>query len=320
MATLHQKVCSMDTRRITRGFTLVELLVVIAIIGVLIALLLPAVQQAREAARRSQCTNNMKQIGLAMHNYHDTYKAFPAGWLNRGSNGNPMYGWGTAILPFIEQSALYDQLNPGQVRLVERYHSSSTDADKALLQQPIAGYRCPSDVTKDTNDKVKFGNTDHFPVATSNYVGNAGVDPANVGASGTTGIPDSGGVFFGNSYLGFKHILDGTSNTLMVGERDGGPSSVSGYSYEAAVWPGVGRNNAGSNYGIPRTLLRAGFVINHDYGSNGNRGKGMSSLHPGGVNILLCDASVRFLPETTDRTRVVQPMALRQDGISFTLP
>lgn len=310
----------MKMKRIRSGFTLVELLVVIAIIGVLIALLLPAVQQAREAARRSQCTNNMKQIGLAIHNYHDTYNAFPAGWINRGSNGNPMYGWSVAILSFIEQGALYDALNPGQVPLVSRYNSSFTAVDQELLQTPIDGYRCPSDVTGDTNDLVNFGNTNHFPVATSNYVGNAGVDPANVGAAGTTGIPDSGGIFFGNSFLGFNNIVDGTTNTLMVAERDGGPSATAGYTYEAAVWPGVGRNNAGSNYGIPRTLLRAGFLINHDYGSSNNRGKGMSSLHPGGLNILLCDASVRFLPETTDRVGIVQPLSLRQDGTIFTLP
>lgn len=303
------------------AFTLVELLVVIAIIGVLIALLLPAVQQAREAARRSQCVNNMKQIGLAMHNYHDTYSAFPPGWINRGSNGRPMYGWAVNLLPFIEQGALYDQLDPGSIPLVERYHASATDEDKALLQTPITGYRCPSDVTKDLNDLVKFGSTDHFAVATSNYVANAGVGAVNVGASGTTGVPEGDGVFYGNSYLSFKHLVDGTTNTLMVGERDGGPSKIAaGANFGAATWAGVGRNNAGSSFGIPRTLLRANFTINHDYGSSGNFCKGMSSLHPGGVNITLCDASVRFLPETTDRERIVEPLAERQDGASFTLP
>lgn len=107
----------------------------------------------------------------------------------------------------------------------------------------------------------------------------------------------------------------------MVSERDGAPSKVnSSFTFEAAVWPGVGRNNAGSNFGLPRTLMRAQFVINHDYGSNGNRGKGVSSLHPGGVNILLCDASVRFLPETTSHEGVYQPLSRRQDGVTFTLP
>lgn len=308
-------------KRISRGFTLVELLVVIAIIGVLVALLLPAVQQAREAARRMQCTNNLKQIGVAMHNYHDTYNVFPAGWLHRGGVSNPMYGWAVAILPYIEQGALYDQLNPGQIPLVNRYHASSTAEDRALLQTPLSAYRCPSDVTKATNDLVKFGNTDHFAVGTSNYVANAAYSTVVNLTSGETVPPDSGGVFFGNSYLGFHHIIDGASNTLMVGERDGGPSRVDPqYSYEAATWAGVGRSNAGSNYGIPRTLARASFTLNHDYGSHNNRGKGYSSLHPGGLNILLCDASVQFLPETTDRVNVIQPLALRQDGGAFTLP
>lgn len=302
----------MSTRR---GFTLVELLVVIAIIGVLVALLLPAVQQAREAARRMQCTNHLKQIGLAVHNYHDTYNALPAGWIHRGGNGQPNYGWAVAILPFMEQAALYDELDPGTIPLYERYTSSATDEDKRLLQTPIAGYRCPSDVTKDLNDKCNFG-SNHFQIATSNYVG-------NVGTAATTQLIDGGGVFYGNSYLGLKDVIDGLSNTLMVGERDGGPSLVNNRNYCAAVWAGVGNNNSIGNHGVGRTLQRGGFLINFDYaeaGSPENMGKGMSSLHPGGVNILLCDGAARFLPETVDRDAVVVPISLRQDRKVVTLP
>ena len=300
----------------TRGFTLVELLVVIAIIGVLIALLLPAVQQAREAARRMQCTNHLKQIGLALHNYHDTYGALPAAWINRGSSGHPNYGWATAILPFIEQSALYDALEPGRLPLSTRYNSSATDEDKRLLQTVISGYRCPSDVTGDLNDKANFGSTNHFRVATSNYV-------CNIGMDSTTGTHQSQGVFYGNSWLGLKDIVDGTSNTLMIGERDGSNSTVAGRNYCAATWVGVGANNSNGNHAVGRTTLRAHFIINFDYAASGspeNMGKGMSSLHPGGVNILLCDASVRFLPETADRVNVVQRLADRSDGVAFTLP
>lgn len=298
------------------GFTLVELLVVIAIIGVLIALLLPAVQQAREAARRMQCTNNEKQLGLALHNYHDTYNAFPAAWIHRGPAGSANYGWATSILPFIEQAPLYDALEPGRIPLYERYTASATDQVKALLQTSIDGYRCPSDVTGKLNNKVRFGSTEHFQIATSNYV-------CNMGTTATQGTVESDGVFYGNSFLGMKDIIDGTSNTLFIAERDGGPSKTSGRNFCAAVWAGVGRNTDIGNQGVGRTGLRSGFTVNFDYataGSPENMGKGMSSLHPGGLNILLCDGSVRFLQENADKNAVIVPMSRRQDGIVFQLP
>ncbi|PQO27801.1 DUF1559 domain-containing protein [Blastopirellula marina] len=302
--------------RARSGFTLVELLVVIAIIGVLIALLLPAVQQAREAARRMQCTNNEKQLGLALHNYHDTFKAFPPAYLYRGGSGKANYGWATNILPYIEQTALYDALEPGRVPLYLRYTSSATAQEKAWLQTSIDGYRCPSDVTPKLNNKIKFGGTNQFDIATSNYV-------CNLGTTATNGTVESDGVFYGNSFLGLKDIIDGTSNTLLIGERDGGPSKVSGTSFYAAVWAGVGSNSDIGYSGVGRTGLRSGFTINFDYAAAGapaNMGKGMSSLHPGGLNILLCDGSVRFLQENADKTNVILPLSKRQDGIVFQLP
>lgn len=298
------------------GFTLVELLVVIAIIGVLVALLLPAVQQAREAARRMQCTNNMKQIGLALHNYHDTFNALPPAYLYRGPGGSANYGWAVNILPFIEQTALYDTLDPGRIPLYERYTASATAADKALLQTPIDAYRCPSDVTGKLNNKMKFGPTEHFQIATSNYV-------CNLGTTATQGLVVSDGVFYGNSFLGLKDMIDGTSNTLFVGERDGGPSKDPNSNFGAAVWAGVGRNSSIGWESVGRTGLRGGFTVNFDYafaGAPQNMGKGMSSLHPGGMNILLCDASVRFLPETADKNSVIIPLVRREDGVVFTLP
>jgi len=299
--------------RNSRGFTLVELLVVIAIIGVLIALLLPAVQQAREAARRMQCTNNLKQVGLALHNYHDTYNALPAAWIRRNSSNDPKYGWAVSLLPFIEQSALYDQLDPGKVPLRDRYSSSATAADQALLQTPIDGYRCPSDVTGALNDKQVFGATDHFDIATANYV-------CSIGNASVTDDIDGRGVFFGNSYLGFEAITDGLSNTLMISERDGGNSSVANGTFKAAVWAGVGRDNNNGAAFVARTTGRTTFPINHDYGTGNNAGKGFSSLHPGGVNMLLCDGSVRFIAETTDQANVVVPLSRRNDGETFELP
>src|SRR5262245_55782747 len=121
-----------------RGFTLVELLVVIAIIGVLVALLLPAVQQAREAARRMTCVNNLKQIGVALHNHHDVKLTFPPGGMNTGHNGTPCYTtWTVEILPFIEQQALYNQYDQTQL--------NTAPVNRLVGQQRMVPYECPSD-------------------------------------------------------------------------------------------------------------------------------------------------------------------------------
>lgn len=303
----------MRIKNINKGFTLVELLVVIAIIGVLIALLLPAVQQAREAARRMSCSNNMKQIGIALHNYHDTYRAFPAGYLYRGGNGKCNYGWAVAILPFVEQQNFYDQLNPGKIPLYQRYNGSSTAADKALLQHRLEAFICPSDAGPDLAKSQQFSSTDHFDVAVANYIGCAGW-------SNTPHYPvknqDAGGLLWGNSFLNFADIIDGTSNTLMVAEREY-PKG------RAATWLGAGKNDSYGNQATLRTLFRAAFTMNFDYAAAGqpqNAGKGWSSLHPGGVMSLTADASVHFIPETTNKNNVLRPLSLREDGNVFESP
>ncbi|PQO43438.1 DUF1559 domain-containing protein, partial [Blastopirellula marina] len=149
-----------------RGFTLVELLVVIAIIGVLIALLLPAVQQAREAARRMQCTNNLKQIGLAMHNYHDTYQSFPSGF-----NNYTGWGWAAAILPFVEQRAMYDQINNTQSLM-----DLSNATILASAQTQLDNYRCPSDVAPALNDKSLPTVVVQEEIAYASYVASMGTN------------------------------------------------------------------------------------------------------------------------------------------------
>jgi prepilin-type N-terminal cleavage/methylation domain-containing protein/prepilin-type processing-associated H-X9-DG protein len=297
-----------------RGFTLVELLVVIAIIGVLVALLLPAVQAAREAANRSSCQNNLKQIGIGLHNYHDTYKALPAGYIYTSGNGQPEWGWAVAILPFMEEQGLYDQLRHQTIRLNQLYRSGAPAADQALLQTVIETYRCPSDARQTLANNEQFGSSNHFRVAKSNYVGCAGW-----GNNGDKNYPirnlDSGGLLYGSSYLGFSDCFDGLSNTQIVGERE--------YRAKAAVWAGAGKNDGYGNRDTLRTLFRGSFRINFDYaaaGSPENVGKGQSSEHPGGLNILLADGSTRFLSETADPTKLIYPLTMRADNRPFAMP
>jgi len=229
--------------KLRQAFTLVELLVVIAIIGILVALLLPAVQSAREAARRMQCTNNLKQIGLALHNHHDTFKKFPASVVRPGVAAvdvgwNPIeytWSWNAMILPFIEEGNAHQKLSPttrtGQQAIVA---AGSDAALKGVFETPIATFNCPSDTGPVTNTDRSY-NADGtiyyspnqsfpFPVAKSNYVGMnhhmAGVLWWTYLTSGTSGYRWPSGVFAeANKGRRMAEITDGTASTLMVGER-----------------------------------------------------------------------------------------------------
>jgi prepilin-type N-terminal cleavage/methylation domain-containing protein len=165
---------TVQNRATRSGFTLIELLVVIAIIAVLIALLLPAVQQAREAARRSQCKNNLKQLGLAMHNYHDTFGAFPPGWIaatrgvgpdvNGGLNG---FGWGAMILPMMEQAPVYNQFR-FELSIND---TTGTPSNRSLIATSLPTFRCPSDPAPVTWQlKNSAGTTVIADVASTNYL------------------------------------------------------------------------------------------------------------------------------------------------------
>lgn len=319
-----------------RGFTLVELLVVIAIIGTLVGLLLPAVQMARESGRRSACTNNLKQMGLAFANHESAKQRLPAGhrYQSPSSSANPGWGWGVFILPFADQGDIFDTLDPvtktPQSRVNSNLKVSLTDPVSIAMQTKIPMYRCPTDTTADLNTLEDFGSllassaTDPG-LATSNYVGSCGgmtgVDP--------TDANDPGGVLFGfkDSSLGLAHkmITDGLSKTLLVGERCGAGSraaALGGNGQFAAVWLGSGKSsNAGTNaagriYGVTNTNKR----INLFTTSSADIGKYFSSRHSGGAMFLMCDGAVAFLTEAVDPATVLALLGARADGSNQGVP
>jgi len=324
------------------GFTLVELLVVIAIIGILVGLLLPAVQSAREAARRSTCSNNLKQIGLGLLSHESSKKAFPAGYsmsMLDNSDTQQSWGWAVFILPFTENQQLFDSLQPTKRKLTDLYKTGAAAADQALLQTSIPTYRCPSDSTPALNNLQQFGGSNPFSIATSNYVASTGVvvqEPwrtANAYNAPYLDI-DTGGMFFGvldklatakpstclsfpgTGPLGVKanQIRDGLSKTLAVGER--------ARMNRAAVWPGAGTINDFGPQGTGRTFARPNFPLNWDYlaaGQTDNPGKGFDSAHKGVVQFVMADGAVVAVPDTLDQTRV-QYMANRSDRFIYDLP
>ena len=286
----------MDRRR-RSGFTLVELLVVIAIIGILVSLLLPAVQSAREAARRSSCLNNMRQLGLGVHLYIDQNNHFPPGYYFDDTR-EEAYGWAVTILPFIEQQSLFDGLDPIRRPLKELL---AQRRDIPLLQTPLSIYRCPSDDYPDLlpgtpENDLYPGHPRHFrgnhapsdfEPATANYIGNRGFNDRH-GDNSTRE-----GTLFNDSYLTLADIEDGTSNTFLIGERNG--------FCKAATWIGS-RNPPGSGmWGAWLTLGRVSIKLNHARtGDHDTCTEGFSSNHQGGAYFILCDNSVRWVSESID--------------------
>ncbi|MEW4565061.1 DUF1559 domain-containing protein [Bremerella sp. JC770] len=279
-----------------RGFTLVELLVVIAIIGVLIALLLPAVQQAREAARRMTCSNQLKQIGIALHNYHDTFGKLPPGIVTSNQTC-----WLTHILPQIEQSALYDQIDAvgGFDEPWEDIAEMTTTGSPPLAKTVIDGYICPSDTGDGLNNRLGTPSDDET-FGKSNYIGvfTAYHNPTNPTATNGSGGTDRDATFMDNSKTKFKDITDGLSNTIIVAERGEFKSGPAG-----SLWIGYHNDFAGAITGSNTEKFQVRLRMERSsndthYNINGTSVYNPSSNHPGGAQFLRGDASVVFLPET----------------------
>ncbi|QDU62958.1 hypothetical protein Pan216_38320 [Planctomycetes bacterium Pan216] len=269
-----------------RAFTLVELLVVIAIIGVLVALLLPAIQQAREAARRSQCTNNLKQIGVALANYYNAHNVLPFGAARNVvdilANDNLQAGWGwhSLLLPHMDQQGLYDRLNVGNARLGDML----TDP---LLQTRLPEFRCPTDNGPATNDLTHFGTGTRL--GTSNYVGSHDHHKTRYTDNNWTGV------FSIESSIRLQDISDGTSKTIAVGER---AYKLRNANMRAGVWPGCRRS--GDNDCMDGLMVSGRSQINDAETSDNDRRESHSSNHDAGTHVLFCDGSVVFLSENID--------------------
>jgi len=292
------------------GFTLVELLVVIAIIGVMVGLLLPAVQAAREAARRMSCSNNLKQIGLALHNHHDTFNVLPIGVRARWG-----HTWQWDTLPFMEQQALYDVL----IKPIDDSGSSGgTDARSLAIiqtaQTPVPAFICPSSPHNNPEPRDVNGLAKR---ATTNYLACAGNSAQNDDlTSATTGMEFSNGMFNAVRCQGsgstakcdpagyrLTDVKDGLSNTLMVAEAEYLLDATLGcdicdrfafFNFNADSGEGSDfSEQLGSTYFAPSPRSRG--IVN-----NSEREISFDSYHPGGLNAALGDASVRFISNSID--------------------
>jgi prepilin-type processing-associated H-X9-DG protein len=268
--------------------------VVIAIIAVLIGLLVPAVQKVREAAARIHCVNNLKQIGLALHNYHDTANAFPPGYISNfdsvGNDTGPGWGWAAFILPQMEQQNLYNAIQFSQ--------NIESPANSGVRVQPIKSYNCPSNRVPATWTAMQYDSVGNplgsiCDVASASYIGNFGTSEPGV---------DGEGIFSRNSSIRIADVTDGTSNTLMVGERS--------FRWGFATWVGAVTNAA--MIAPPGSPAQAGewnasgFTLGHTFEGDGGPSSrntevnGFSSQHSQGANFVFVDGHVQFLRASMD--------------------
>ncbi|SIO07576.1 prepilin-type N-terminal cleavage/methylation domain-containing protein/prepilin-type processing-associated H-X9-DG domain-containing protein [Singulisphaera sp. GP187] len=308
------------------AFTLIEVLVVVAIIGLLVAILLPAVQAARESARRLQCTNNLKQVGIALHAYHDTTRMLPAGVVFGKSwteNSAPASGWGwaCAILNGLEQSAIYNAIN---------FHQplAMIDANHSVIQLRVSSFLCPSsyDDGPASSGFIKSNIVGLNQLAPSQYVASSGEIFTGAKAAGKGGkriqVSDGNGVLFVDSHVGLRDVSDGLSSTLLIGERSRKVAD--------ATWVGVGSPSALfctkvswpvracvpavfmvlGRTGPPSDFYLGDFQSTSTPNAPNSGPDGFSSAHNDGCNFLLCDGSVRFIKSGIAPT-VFQALATR---------
>lgn len=335
-----------------KGFTLVELLVVIAIIGILIGMLLPAVQQVREAARRTQCLNNMRQLALGHLNYESAYTNFPPGvnYKNRNEGGDGPHargdavvprpsgsefarriGWGTIILPFIEQENLYQQFASDTGMFESDPFGDALPFISLVPTQTIEVFMCPSDASPDGDKNAYYSHNNNAAEGNlygkSCYVANVG---ANYFTQSIVGPSETWGPFARNSRTTFAQIRDGSSNTILLGERSSERPLTELDPY-GAVWAGRCNDNdsyrAGNSggpklYGWSADCGLLGMVGSPtsslgvvEWGVNGTRpGIGLvSSSHPSGGAIARVDGSVAFLSNDL-AYEILQNLAMMADG------
>lgn len=312
-----------------RGFTLIELLVVIAIVAVLIALLVPAVQQAREAARRTQCRSNLKQLGLALHNYHDTSNTFPPGWVYDAarpavSAPTNCWGWGAFILPSLDQSSLYNQLNLGTGFSggLDGTGANSDSGVSGLESTALSVFRCPSDAgservlgsdTKSASGMV-FGGRSNYPGVNGGLL--LDLPP----------ILHQGGTFGENSRRGLREMTDGSSNCVVVGERcwveyrgsGAGPSAL--WAGTRSAFPGIETAN-GVALAVGQCVTPLNTPPAHPpnpfgAGLSDASWHGFSSMHAQGAQFLLGDGSVRFINQNVDYQTYVR-LGNISDGVAI---
>jgi prepilin-type N-terminal cleavage/methylation domain-containing protein/prepilin-type processing-associated H-X9-DG protein len=323
---------SLIRARTRKAFTLVELLVVIAIIGVLVALLLPAIQAAREAARRTSCTNNLRNLGIACLNFHDSTKHLPTSNRAPGPTTNPRFAWATLMLPYFEEQNVYDQYDFTQNWSKQSAVAPKVIANSTLVATRLPVFECPS--TPDDGSERLDGDPQYFTqtpppadwtasrcAAPTDYAPITQVEQRLVDLGIVDDVGDRTGMLLRNTRATLRHVTDGTSHTILLAESGGRPYvyrngmragdlpdhrvngggwsrpasefGLDGSSADGLTFPGPCAINCTNGEDVGPLTFPYPF-----YGSNGT--SETYAFHPGGANILFGDASVHFLAEEID--------------------